>query len=214
MILTEKTSLLTRSHSSISSIVQLNNHETDFTLLTEKPSITDEQTQHGFSSSSPGTSTDISHEHEQRSSSSKLYDDYKKKTSIASLSVSTIPNHSAIINPLHSHFGLRSSTSSTTTTTNEKLTDMTLPSKQMNVCVINQLNEHFSTRFRKQRHELCSSNNNYDTAHRQNNYPLEEYISTNNEVQSNVDDEPNNIAMINSRDSNSMPPPPPPPYVK
>ena len=53
---------------------------------------------------------------------------------------------------MHTHIGLRSSTSSSST--NEKLTDMTLSSKQMNVCVINQLNEHLSTRFRNNNNKI------------------------------------------------------------
>ncbi|CAF4989606.1 unnamed protein product, partial [Rotaria magnacalcarata] len=58
---------------------------------------------------------------------------------------------------------------------------MTLSSKQMNVCVINQLNEHLSTRFRRQQQEPCSNNNNSNNNTIVNNHSsddlTQEYMS-------------------------------------
>ncbi|CAF3149893.1 unnamed protein product [Rotaria sp. Silwood2] len=190
------------------SISQLTNHETNLTILCQNPSITDEQIQDCLSSSSPGTSIGIDHDDEHRSSSSKLYNDYKKQASLISIPTSTIHSHSIIIQPMHTQFGLRSSASSTS----EKLVDMTLPSKQMNVCVINQLNEHLSTRFRKQQEELCSNNfNNSDNNHYQSYDSLQDYMSENNNIQSDVHDEQKDVPAINSICLTSIPPPPPPP---
>ncbi|CAF0952506.1 unnamed protein product [Adineta steineri] len=193
---------ISQSHSSstYSSLTQINNHETEITTLCAKPSVTDEQTHDCLSSSSPVTSTGLDNEYEHHSSSSKIYNDYKKRTSLTSISTNPIANHSIIIHPMHTRIGLRSSTSSSST--NEKLTDMTLSSKQMNVCVINQLNDHLSTRFRKQQQESYSNNTtdhiSYD--------PPPEHMSENN-IQSNLYDEPNDIPIINP---SSIPPPPPP----
>ncbi|CAF3656877.1 unnamed protein product [Adineta steineri] len=193
---------ISQSHSSstYSSLTQINNHETEITTLCAKPSVTDEQIHDCLSSSSPATSTGLDNEYEHHSSSSKIYNDYKKRTSLTSVSTNPIANHSIIIHPMHTRIGLRSSTSSSST--NEKLTDMTLSSKQMNVCVINQLNDHLSTRFRKQQQESYSNNTtdhiSYD--------PPPEHMSENN-IQSNLYDEPNDIPIINP---SSIPPPPPP----
>jgi hypothetical protein len=73
----------------------------------------------------------------------------------------------------------------------------------MNVCVINQLNQHLTTRFRKQQQEqdICIKKN------------------TIQEDKTNVYDEPQNIEIQEIRStklfntSSSSIPPPPPPYV-
>jgi hypothetical protein len=197
---------LSRSYSSYGSMSQINDRDTDLTTICAKATITDEQIHDGLSSSSPATSLLIDHEYEHRSSSSKIYNEYKKRASLISVPSTTIRSRSIIIHPMHTRIGLRSSTSSSST--NEKLTDMTLSSKQMNVCVINQLNEHLSTRFRKQQQETCSNNNkNTDP---QSYDPPPEYTTENNNMQSNVYDEPNDITLINQISSSSIPPLPPP----
>ncbi|CAM4894758.1 unnamed protein product [Rotaria socialis] len=203
---------LSCSNLSDASMTQITNNEANLTMLFTNPSVTDEKILDRISLSSPGTSIEINHEN--RSSSSKIYNDYKQQASTTSLITSTIPSHSIIIKPVHTHFGLRSSTSSGPT--NEKLLDMTLSSKQMNVCVINQLNEHLSTRFRRQQKELCSNNNN-----RNNNNTIvnnhssddltQEYMSGNNSIQSNIYDEPKDLPEITSVCPTPPPPPPPPP---
>ncbi|CAF0959915.1 unnamed protein product [Rotaria sordida] len=213
LILNKNSQSLSYTYSPDESISQLINHETNLKILCQNPSITDEQIQHCLSSSSVGTSIDIDYDDEHRSSSSKLYNDYKKQTSLISIPTSTIHSHSIIIQPMHTHFGLRSSTSSTST--NEKLTDMTLPSKQMNVCVINQLNEHLSTRVRKQQQDLCSNNfNNSDNNNYQSYDSSQEHMSennNNNNIQLNIYNESKDVPVTNSIYSSSIPPPPPPP---
>lgn len=196
----------TRSHSTYGSLSQLNDHETELTTICPKPLITDEQIRDCLSSSSPATSTVLDNEYENRSSSSKIYHDYKKRASLTSIPTNTIVSQSGIIHPMHTRIGLRSSTSSSST--NEKLTDMTLSSKQMNVCVINQLNEHLSTRFRKQRQDPCSNNNNNNMDHISYDPPPKHMPPENNHIQSNVYDEPNDIPVVKS--IGSIPPPPPP----
>jgi hypothetical protein len=184
----------TYSHLSATS----NDHETELTTICAK---VDEQIQDCLSSS-PATSIIIDNEYEQnRSSSSKIYNDYKKRASLPS----TIVSHSIIIHPMHTRIGLRSSTSSSST--NEKLTDMTLSSKQMNVCVINQLNEHLSTRFRKQQQQQSSSNNNHTE---QQSYDPPQIYMTENNNQSNVYDELHDVPVTKPICSSSIPPPPPP----
>jgi hypothetical protein len=198
---------LTRSHSSYGSISHSNDHETQLTTVCAKPSITGQQIQDCLSSSSPAASTVLDNECEHRSSSSKIYSDYKKRASLTTIPTNnTVVSHSIIIHPMHTRIGLRSSTSSSST--NEKLTDMTLSGKQMNVCVINQLNEHLSTRFRKQQQESCSNKKNTD--HLSYDQPPEN-MAANNNIQSNVYDEPNDTPIGKSTDSSSIPPPPPPP---
>ena len=177
-----------------------NDHEIESTTICAK---VDEQIQECLSSSSPATSIIIDNEYEQNhSSSSKIYNDYKKRASLPS----TILSHSIIIHPMHTRIGLRSSTSSSST--NEKLTDMTLSSKQMNVCVINQLNEHLSTRFRKQQQQQQSSSNNNHTE--QESYDPPQIYMTENNNQTNVYDEPNDVPVTKPICSSSIPPPPPP----
>ncbi len=115
-----------------------------------------------------------------------------------------------LIHPMHTRIGLRSSTSSSST--NEKFLDMTLSSKQMNVCVINQLNEHLSTRFSQQHKQDLSTNNkterqSYDKPPPP---PPPELMSENNHIQSNVYDEPSDLQVNNQIVSPSIPPPPPP----
>jgi len=193
-----------------SSINHLNDRETELATLCTKSFKINEQIQDNLSLSSRTTSIIIDNEYENRSSSSKIYNDYKKRTSLTNIptTTTTIRNHSMIIHPMHTKIGLRSSTSSSST--NEKLTDMTLSSKQMNVCVINQLNEHLSTRFRKQQQqETCSNNNNIKIDH-QSYDPPPEFMSENTHNRSNVYDEPNDVPMTSPICSSSIPPPPPP----
>jgi len=182
---------------------QLNDHNTESTTLCQKSSITEEQPLDGLSSSAT-TSIVTENEYEHRASS-KIYNDYKKRASLISVPTSNTLNgtysHSAIIHPMHTHIGLRSSTASSSST-NDKLNEVILSNKQMNVCVINQLNQHLSTRFRKQQQELC----------------LKKTTNTIKETEDkiNVYDEPQNIH-ISTKSSDTSPssiPPPPPPYVE
>jgi hypothetical protein len=203
---------LSRSHSMYNSINHLNNREKKLTTLCTKPLIIDEQIQDNLSLSSRTTSIIIDNEYENRSSSSKIYNDYKKRTSLTNIPATTVQNNSIIIHPMHTRIGLRSSTSSSST--NEKLTDMTLSGKQMNVCVINQLNEHLSTRFRKQQQQQeksCSNNNNTIKSDHQSYDPPPEFMLEDNHTRSNVYDEPHDVPMTSPICSPSIPPPPPPP---
>jgi hypothetical protein len=106
---------------------------------------------------------------------------------------------------MHKHIGLRSSTSSSTTY--DKPNDIILSNKQMNVCVINQLNQHLSTRLHKQQQDICIKKNTN--------------IIKETEDKINVYDEPENIEIskkpISIKSSDTLPssiPPPPPPYVE
>ena len=212
--------LLSRSLSSCVSFSQINADDTEMTTICAKASFTDESVHEGASSTSPGTSGAPENDDEHRSSSSKVYHDYKKRTSFVSIPGNTAlrSHHSMIIHPMHTRIGLRSSTS--TTLSNEKLADMTLTGKQMNVCVINQLNEHLSTRFRQQQQQgqqqqqlqqqACSK-----TSIDQENYDIPpEYRLEANSILSNVYDEPDELLMASSDPSPtsapSIPPPPPP----
>ncbi len=154
-------------------------------------------------------------EYEHRSSSSKIYQEYKKRTTSTTIPTTITRNHSMLIHPMHTRIGLRSSTSSSST--NEKFLDMTLSSKQMNVCVINQLNEHLSTRFSQQQKLNLSTNNKNNKTNCQSYDPPpppsplpRESMSENNDIQSNVYDEPTDLPANNQIISSSIPPPPPP----
>jgi hypothetical protein len=79
----------------------------------------------------------------------------------------------------------------------------------MNVCVINQLNQHLTTRFHKQQQDICLKKNT-------NTIKEDKVI----EEKTNVYDEPENIetSKTTSTHSTDLPttspvPPPPPPYV-
>jgi hypothetical protein len=183
--------------------------DTGMTTMCAKPSTTDELMAPNLSSSSSSphdTSNTTEHDYEHRSTSSKVYDDYKKRTSTVSIPTGTIrPNpHSMILHPMHKRIGLRS----TTLSKGVKRVDMTLTGKQMNMCVINQLNEHLSARFRQQHSQTPSTITN-----EQENYDRPpEYINESTHIQSNVYDEPNELLMsIDTVHSLAMPPPPPPP---
>ena len=213
--LTKPSRLLSRSLSSYASFSQINGDDTEMTTICAKASFTDESIREGPSSTSPGTSGALENDEEHRSSSSKVYHDYKKRTSFVSIPANAAlrSRHSMIVHPMHTRIGLRSATS--TRLANEKLPDMTLPGKQMNVCVINQLNEHLSTRFRQhkqQEHQPACSKTSID----QENYDIPpEYRTEANPIQSNVYDEPDELLMA-TPDTDpicapSMPPPPPPP---
>lgn len=169
------------------------------------PSIVDEPSRDGHSSSSPLTSVVHETEDDHRSSSSKIYQEYKKRTSSSSTNIARC--HSMLMHPIHTRIGLRSSTSSST---NDKLSDMTLVGKQMNVCVINQLNEHLSTRFSQQQQQKQDFLDNTQTISRRQSYdlppPPEEF-----QTQSHVYDEPSDVPMSNETIPSSIPPPPPPP---
>jgi len=106
---------------------------------------------------------------------------------------------------MHKHIGLRSSTSSSTT--NDKSNEIILSNKQMNVCVINQLNQHLSTRLHKQQQQdICVKKNTN--------------IIKETEDKINVYHEPENVEIskpISRKSSDTLPssiPPPPPPYVE
>jgi hypothetical protein len=191
---------------------QLNNHPTESTTFCRKPSTIDEQPLDGLSSSGT-TSIVIENEYEHRTSS-KIYNDYKRRASLISVPTSNTLNntysHSAIIHPMHTHIGLRSSTSSSST--NDKPNETTLSNKQMNVCVINQLNQHLTTRFHKQQQDICLKKNTNTIKEDTHNKIIEE--------KTNVYDEPENIetSKTTSTHSTDLPttspvPPPPPPYV-
>ncbi len=190
---------------------QLNDHNTESTTLCQKSSIIDDQPLDGLSSSAT-TSIVTENEYEHRVSS-KIYNDYKRRASLINVPISNTLNNtysrSAIIHPMHKHIGLRSSTSSSTT--NDKPNEIILSNKQMNVCVINQLNQHLSTRFHKQQQEICLKKNT--------NTIKEDIHDQITEDRTNVYDEPQNIEIsntISTKSPNTSPPsipPPPPPYV-
>lgn len=197
---------------------QLNDRDTELTTIRERTSFIDEPAL-DVSMSSGATSIVIDNDSEHKSSS-KIYNDYKRRASLISVpTTSTLTNnhsHSAIIHPMHTHIGLRSATSSSSA--HEKLNETNLSNKQMNVCVINQLNEHLSTRFRKhQQPDLSTTANTQRSSHvdhRSYDEPPEDMTIT---VQSNVYDEPhpleeNKHSSINFTESSvsSVPPPPPP----
>jgi len=203
---------VSRSYSTYGSMSLLNEHDTESTTLRGKTATIDEQPLDGLSSSAT-TSIVIENEYEHRTSS-KIYNDYKRRASSINVPTNNILHNthsqSSIIHPMHTHIGLRSSTSSSSA--NDKPSDSTLSNKQMNVCVINQLNEHLSTRFRKQQEEIClkkTTNRNYDQ-------PVDDIT---NNIQMNVYDELHNTEIIkktsfkSSELSTSSIPPPPPPLV-
>jgi hypothetical protein len=202
---------VSRSYSTYGSMSQLNDHNTESTTLCQKSSIIDDQPLDGLSSSAT-TSIVTENEYEHRSSS-KIYNDYKRRASLISVPISNTLNntynHPERIHPMHTHIGLRSSTSSSAT--NDKPNDISLSNKQMNVCVINQLNQHLSTRFHKQQQEICLKKNT--------NTIKEDIHDQTTEDKTNVYDEPQNIEIsntISTKSPNTSPPsipPPPPPYV-
>ncbi|CAF4357095.1 unnamed protein product [Rotaria sp. Silwood2] len=221
----EKTTLrkvshpVSRSYSTYGSMSQLNDQDTESTTIREKTSINNEQSLDGLLSSA-ATSIIIENEYDHRTSS-KIYNDYKRRASLITVptnnTLSSSYSHSAIIHPMHTHIGVRSSTSSSS---NDKLNDNTLSSKKMNVCVINQLNEHLSTRFRQQQQQdICLTKNNNinsrNTIDHQSYDPPPEQIT--DDIQTNLYDEPHHIEIINTPaikcpdiSTPSIPPPPPP----
>ena len=223
---------MSRSFSSYISTSRWNIAETEMTTIDDKGSHSDDAIIED-QSPSPSISNSILIEQEydgMGSSSSKLYQDYKRRTSSVSIPTSTgalRSHHSMIIHPMHTRIGLRSSTSSSST--NEKLPDATLSGKQMNVCVINQLNEHLSTRFRhrqekEQEQELERQGQDSCSSHHfeQNSCdipvpplpPPTEFHTEANESQGNFYDEPNDLLIMTTTNSailsTSIPPPPPP----
>ncbi|CAF2802697.1 unnamed protein product [Rotaria sp. Silwood2] len=221
----EKTTLrkvshpVSRSYSTYGSMSQLNDQDTESTTIREKTSINNEQSLDGLLSSA-ATSIIIENEYDHRTSS-KIYNDYKRRASLITVptnnTLSSSYSHSAIIHPMHTHIGVRSSTSSSS---NDKLNDNTLSNKKMNVCVINQLNEHLSTRFRQQQQQdICLTKNNNinsrNTIDHQSYDPPPEQIT--DDIQTNLYDEPHHIEIINTPaikcpdiSTPSIPPPPPP----
>jgi hypothetical protein len=210
---------VSRSYSSFGSMSQLNERDTELTTIRERTSQKDEPTMNvSISSSSGTTSIILDHKHQ---SSSKIYNEYKRRASLINLPTdkkSTVTHsHSTIIHPMHSHIGLRSSTSSSSI--KENINDRSHANKQMNICVINQLNEHLSTRFRYQHVESSISTNRermIDSNSQHYDESVEEFTEN---IPSNVYDEPHqvdtvNISSVTCHDQ-SMPskPPPPPPYV-
>ncbi|CAF3997536.1 unnamed protein product [Adineta steineri] len=210
---------VSRSYSTYGSMSHLNEHDTESTTLRGKLTGFDEQAFDGLSSSAT-TSIIMENEYEHRSSS-KIYNDYKRRASSINISrnntLNSAHSHSSLIHPIHTHIGLRSSTSSSSTI--DKPPELTLSNKQMNVCVINQLNEHLSTRFRKQQQEICSRKTTNtiqeDTDdHHTYTQSLDDITNT---TQVNLYDEPNHNEMIKTTpvkcpeiSISSIPPPPPP----
>lgn len=208
---------VSRSYSTYGSMSYLNEHDTDSTTLRGITGTIDEQPLDGLSSSA-ATSIVIDSEYEHRSAS-KIYNDYKRQASSINVpSNNTLNNahsHSSIMHPMHTHIGLRSSTSSSSI--NDKPSDIILPNKQMNVCVINQLNEHLSSRFRKQHEEIylpkTTTNTIQEDTTIHGTYDQSSDDITNN-IQTNVYDEPQNIEKTSTQcpeiSTTSIPPPPPP----
>lgn len=169
-----------------------------------KSSIVNEQNLECLSSSSPTVSIPFDNESEHRSTSSKIYRDYKQRTSLTNHPT----NSSLIIHPMHTKISLRSSTTgSSTATINDKFTDMTLTSKQMNVCVINQLNEHLTARFRQCEQQAQIDSNPIEFT--EQNYDLPPEFMSNQIQQTNIYDEPIEQPILTPM-SSSIPPPPPP----
>ena len=161
---------ISRSFSTYGSISQLNEPQTHSTILCKKDSLAEEQPSDNILSSAT-TSIVIENEYEHKKSS-KIYNDYKRRTSSINISTS---RQAAIIHPIHTHIGFRSSTSSSST--NDKLNDV-------NICVINQLNQHLTTRIQKQQDSSSKT------------------IVANNKL--DIYDE------LDHLQSSSIPPPPPP----
>ncbi|CAF3783540.1 unnamed protein product [Rotaria sordida] len=222
--LLEKTTLrkvsypISRSYSTYGSISQLNDHNTESTTLRGKTSIINEQSLDGLSSSAT-TSIIIENEYDHRTSS-KIYNDYKRRASLITVptdnTLSHSYSHSAIIHPMHTHIGVRSSTSSSS---NDKLNDNNLSNKKMNIRVINQLNEHLSIRFRQQQQDIYLTKDNNiiseNIIDHQSYDPPPEQIK--DDIQTNVYDEPNHIEITNTSTikcsdipTSTIPPPPPP----
>ena len=167
------------------------------------PITTNEQNLECLLSASPTISIPFDNESEHRSTSSKIYRDYKQRTS----STNQQPNSSFIMHPMHTKISLRSSTTgSSTATINDKFTDTTLISKQMNVCVINQLNEHLTARFRQCEQTQIELNPIHFT---EQSYDLPPEFMANQNQPTNIYDEPNDQPISNPTIS-SIPPPPPP----
>ena len=161
----------------------------------------DEQPFDGLSSSAT-TSIVIENESEHRTSS-KIYNDYKRRASLTSVPTNhSLHSQSAIIHPMHTHIGLRSSTSSSSNT--DKASEMILSNKQMNVCVINQLNQHLTTRFRQQQQEemIPKKNPHMIQEEKVNLYDEPQHLDTCKTISTQLTE----LAI-------SSIPPPPPPYV-
>ncbi|CAF3698323.1 unnamed protein product [Rotaria socialis] len=214
---------VSRSYSTYGSMSLLNDHDTELTTMREKSSTLIEQPFDGLSSSAT-TSIIIENEYEHRASS-KIYNDYKRRASSITYAtnntLTSTYSHSAIIHPMHTHIGLRSSTT-TTSSSNDKLNENVLANKKMNLCVINQLNEHLSTRFRQQhQQDICVAKTNKTISENpieHENYDRPPALgSLVNDVQVNVYDEPQNMETTSTTPierldmfSGSIPPPPPP----
>ena len=223
--LLEKTTLrkvsypVSRSYSTYGSMSQLNDHGTQLTAIHGNGSVIDG---HSFDGITSSTATSIAIENEYDHRSSKIYNDYKRRTSSTTAPTNNTSNdtynHStALIHPMHTHIGLRSSTSSSST--NDKPIDVTMSNKKMNVRVINQLNQHLSTRFRKQQQEMYLTKNDNriegSTGDHQSYDQLPEHKT--DDDQANVYDVPHNtdLSMATSIkypevSTSSIPPPPPP----
>ncbi|UJR15181.1 hypothetical protein I4U23_002142 [Adineta vaga] len=211
---------VSRSYSTYGSMSHLNERDTESTTLRGCHTATnDEQAPDGLSSSA-STSIVIENEYEHRTSS-KIYNDYKRRAS--SINISTTKsfnstyNHPSHIHPIHTHIGFRSSTSSSSTV--DKAADLTLSNKQMNVGIINQLNEHLSTRFHKQQQEICSRRSTHTIIEDKLIQPSYDHPpdEITNNTQTNHYDEPQltEITQMTSTrcseiSTTSLPPPPPP----
>ncbi|CAF1040522.1 unnamed protein product [Adineta ricciae] len=205
---------VSRSYSTYGSMSHLNEHDTESTTLRGRHTVTnDDQAIDGLSSSAT-TSIVIENEYEHRTSS-KIYNDYKRRAS--SINISTTKsfngtyNHASHIHPIHTHIGLRSSTSSSSTI--DKTSDLNLSNKQMDVGIINQLNEHLSVRFRKQQQEICSRKSTHTILEDSTNQLID---NATNDTQNHYDEphltEVTQITPIrcSGTSTTSIPPPPPP----
>ena len=210
---------VSRSYSTYGSVTHLNEHDTEFTIVRATTVLIDEHpSPDAFSSSA---STSLVHDHEHKSSS-KLYHDYKRRASLITVPssntlTSTSHSHSATVHPMHTHIEVRSTGS--LSSGNERASDTSSSNKQMNLCVINQLNVHLSTRLRHhhlQQPDSTTTSNAQRSSTHQHSYDQQPDDPTNN-IQSNVYDEPIDLDLTKVQSfkcsdlaAPSVPPPPPP----
>lgn len=197
-----------RSFSSYGSMSKINERETELTTICERTSVIDE-TGIDLSLSEASGSIILDNNFQVRSSS-KIYNDYKRRASLINVSSNndstiTRTHSTAIIHPMHTHIELRSN--SINSNPNKSYSDNHLTNKQVNLCVINQLNAHLSTRFRQQHKEFSIST--LKTTFDERNYDEPPEDNSNN-----VYDEPDNERTPSTYQSDvstpSTPPVPPP----
>lgn len=198
---------------------QFNDHDMNVTgTLREKSSNNSDQALDNLSSSAT-TSIIIENEYEHRASS-KIYNDYKRRASSITLAtnntLASTYSHTASIHPMHTHIGVRSSTSSSS---NDKLNENPLANKKMNLCVINQLNQHLSTRFRQQQDTCLTKINSpipeNTNGHENYDQPPPLQIKP-TDLPLNLYDDPQTVEISTTTikypntTTSSIPPPPPP----